>query len=558
MNKRFLNAVQSSQWKVVPRPDESDDVQVVQNPTDRENSPGKQDFRHRLLRDATAFYRNDTSHFLGELQEAESLLYQKVNLVSKIDFLPPKRKTSPHKDWQESQALGFDKQLSDTDSEIDFVQRIERKKHKNDEPEKLIVDVNDFIDTFSVLREPVYHRINKTKPDDFDKKSEYDFLLNQVPPLREMGGDGETPGLVADFVEQLPSDYVVKNVKPICEPSITRQDVLPFVDDPIMIYGEIHHQTHFAMGTVEDVCPCHSEIPQHISESNQEQEPSTCLNETKVSELRPAPEKMESREHVNPVHSLRENTMVVENQIGDAGINDDEPSDDGNNDVSTSVVAQLPEILEHLGKFAGDQCESLADYIKDKVYDGSRLIAFCGLKRGVGCSTMTLLAARGIMRHGLKTAVIDANFEFPNLNALITGQQQNKQQAEESWVNILHGTVTWETLGMTPKDMPLFTVFPLAENALVNWSQYEPERLQQETNRFVSTLQEYFDLILLDCGCFEAACEEITWGELALFQPDGVILVRNPKETPAELLEPCCREILNGGIGAFGVAENFV
>ena len=570
-NKRFLNAAPSSQWKIVPKPDESDDAQVVQNRTDQDNRPARQDFRHRLLRDATAFYRNDTSRFLGELQKAESLLCQKVNLVSKIDFLPPKRKTSPPKDRQETQDQGFDEQLSDTDSEIVTVQRIGRKKYQSDEPEKLIVDVNDFIDTFSVVREPVYHRVNKKKPADCDKKSEYDFLLNRVPQQRGKDEDAETPDLVADFTEQLPPDtseqfppdtVVAGNGKLILEPSVICQDVLPFIDDPIVFHDATHHQTHFAIGIVEAVYPCHSEILQPVFENHREQESSTCRNETEVTETRTVPE-----ENIAVADQIRDATGKEAETEADVNAetvvpSDNAPSDDIDDDVvdvaenetSTTLIAHLPGILEHLGEFAGDQCEVLVDYIKDKVYDGSRLIAFCGMKRGVGCSTMTLLAARGILRHGLKTAVIDANFECPNLNVLIAGQRQN----EESWVDILHGTVAWETLGITPKDMPLLTVFPLTQNALVNWSRYEPERLQQETNRFVSILQESFDLILLDCGCFENAFEEITWGELALFQPDGVILVRNPKETPLEMLEPCCRDILNGGIGAFGVAENFV
>ena len=604
-NRRLLNAAQSSQWKIVPKPDESDDAPVVPSPTDQENRPGGQDFRHRLLRDATAFYRNDTSHFLGELQKAESLLYQKVNLISKIDFLPSKRKTSPLKERQETPDRGFDEQLSDAGSDIATVQRIVGKKRKSDEePEKLIVDVNDFIDTFSLVREPVYHQVNKKKPVDCDRKTEYDFLLDRVPLKRENDNDrnGETPGHVADFAERLPPGNLVAgnlvdgNVKFVHEPSIVSRDVLSFVDDPIVFHDTIQHPAHFAIGIVEAVYPCRPEILQPVPENNREQESSIRLNESDGSVERTVPDenifavedqvrdatvkKTEAEteacakvktavpgdivpsadraadvtEADDALAAVDDATGVDDVAVGDVDIDDAADADVAENETSTTFFAQLPGIIEHLGEFAGDQCDVLADYIKDKVYDGSRLIAFCGMKRGVGCSTMTLLAAWGIMRHGLKTAVIDANFEFPNLNALVAGQAQN----EESWVNILHGTVAWETLGITPKDMPMLTVFPLAQNALANWSQYEPERLQQETNRFVSTLQESFDLILLDCGCFENAFEEITWGELALFQPDGVILVRNPKETPFEMLEPCCRDILNGGIGAYGVAENFV
>jgi hypothetical protein len=557
-NKRVLNTLQSSQWKIVPGPDESDDVQVAQNPIGQETimqeaRPARQDFRHRLLRDATAFYRNDTSRFLGELQKAESLLHQKVNLISKIDFLPPKRKTHSQQDHHEAQGRGFDKQLSDTDSDIVTVQRIERKNRKKDEPEKLIVDVNDFIDTFSVAREPVYQRVSTKKASDNNGKSEYDFLLDQVSQKRENDGIHDTIDHIppVDIVE----NNVTENANRLCEPSIISQDVLPFVDDPFVILDALHLQTSFAITTVEDAYPCHSDIPQAISENNQQQESwieREEIRETGVSEEQTLPEKniISDEDHICNVR----NVTVKEIEVDEVVSWGEESEVVAKIEVPPPVVAQLPGILERLGEFAGDQCDILADYIKDRVYDGSRMIAFCGMQRSVGCSTMTLLAAKGIMRLGLKTAVVDANFEFPNLNTVITGQQEN----DASWVNILHGADDWETLGITPKDMPLLTVFPLAENALVHWSRHKPERLQQETNRFVALLQEYFDLILLDCGCFENTFEEITWGELALFQPDGVILVHNPKEIPLEMLEPCCREILNSGINTFGIAENFV
>ena len=231
----------------------------------------------------------------------------------------------------------------------------------------------------------------------------------------------------------------------------------------------------------------------------------------------------------------------------------DETREDDNPSKQASQPC-MPTILERFEEFAPEQYDVLVEYIKDKVYDGKRLIAFCGEQRNVGCSTLTLLAAKGIARHGLKTAVIDANFEFPNLFATLTDQNENA----DSWVDVLHGKIDWQALSITPEDSPLLTFFPLAKNALADWSNHEPERLQLETNRLITTLHEHFDLILLDCGCFDETFEEITWGELELFQPDGVVLVRNPKTAKPETWEPLCHEMQIGGICSFGVAENFV
>ena len=560
-NIKLLKTSPSSQWKVVPQQDESesDDVPDGSNRNKPESRPEesrttRQPPGFRVLRDANAFYRNDTSHFLGELQQAETQLFAKVNTANKIDFFPAKRKKSPKTESNDAQNRGFDEQLSD--SNIVSVPKPRKSDHKNTETEKLIVDIDDFVETFSVFRKPDYLRRNEKKDKKssaLEQRSEFDFLLEQIQQRRENDAICQTIDDCPDTQGRVVIEDIAESMDNVGEPSITCHEFFPFVDSTIVVDGTMPHLTGMTFGTVEDVCPCHTEIPLKLPETHREVEIPPQQNDVRVFQEHDASTHNHTPAEEQNVSEKKTESVEVTN-AHDASVCANKPFQDAGNDFSLSVMTQLPEILERLCELAGEQCDSLVDFIKDKVYDNSRLIAFCGMKRGVGCSTMTMLAAKGITRHGLKTAIIDANFEFPRFNAMVTGQPEN----EASWVNVLHGTVSWETLGITPKDMPLLTIFPLAENALVNWSQYEPERLQQETNRFVSTLQEYYDLILFDCGCFEDTFEEITWGELALFQPDGVILVCNPKETPFEVLKPCCREILSGNIGVIGVAENFV
>ena len=573
-NLQLWNAVSSSQWKIVPQQDEPDDVLNEQTQIKPESHSTRLNARQRLLRDATAFYRNDTSLFLGELQQAETQLYEKVNSVSKIDFLPPKRKSSHKAGSHYSQSQAFVEQLSDSNTAP--YSKTRKIDHKKSEPEKLIVDVIDFVETFSVFRDPFYLRENIKNTSEPETKSEFDFLLEQVQQRREKYAVCETIDNTSEDSEDMGHvsfNDIAKDMDTIHEQTTICQDVFSFVDSTIVADGTIQHQASSTFGTMANVYPCHLEINQNTSDISRGMETLISQSEIKVSrdhdeathiDEQELSENMVSHDCTSPVFSIEANTIACgdqfhdtaagESQATDASTQNGNPSEVVKNHFTFPVVVQLPDILEQLGELAGVQCDGLADYIKDKVYDGSRLIAFCGMKRRVGCSTMTMLAAKGIMRHGLKTAIIDANFEFPRLNAMVTGQRES----EASWINILHGTASWETLGITPKDIPLFTIFPLAENSLVNWSQHEPERLQQETNRFVLVLQEYFDLILFDCGCFEDSFEEITWGELALFQPDGVVLVCNPRETPLEMLEPCCQELLSGNIEVFGVAENFV
>ena len=595
-NKRLLNIASSSQWKIVSQPDEQEDTApVTKNRDERENRRDRQETGQRSLRDADAFYKNDTSNFLGELQKAKTLLYQQTGPTCKIDFFPSKRKGRRKEISHDIQGKGIEDFFSDT-GVVPIPRTGQKNCPKEAEPEKLIVDVNDFVETFSAFREPVYLMGNRKSSPAPEVKSEVECLLDQVQLRRKNGKTPETPELVPDSPEHdSPGDtvdsaankaqsagsrYPREEENDKISPAILENDAdqtqwennsaLCSLHSAISVEPEYTEQ--LVVNTLT-ILPLHEirDLPEHDTICHVDEPsvpvsvvPETATPEIAMPETATIPEKMEMKETAVETESfdetlptsdpVEETITALEKRINVVAAKETERKD---TIPSRPAIPTLPGILDRLEEFASDRCNSLTDYIKDKVYDGSRLIAFCGMKRGDGCTTLTLLAARGITRHGLKTAVIDANFEFPQLNVLMTGRR-DAQNNQASWVNILHGTADWETLGLTPKDMPLLTVFPLAENALVNWSQHEPERLQQATNRLVANLQEHFDLILLDCGCLEDSFEEITWGELALFQPDGVMIVCNPKKTPNELLEPCCREILGSGIDTYGVAENFV
>jgi hypothetical protein len=255
----------------------------------------------------------------------------------------------------------------------------------------------------------------------------------------------------------------------------------------------------------------------------------------------------------HPIHAANEEHKIVDNHEGESDMKTIDSV------ITDSYSRKFPSIVKQLEGLAAEQCDLLAEYIRDKVYRRRRLHAFCGMRRHVGCSTMALTAAKTITRYGLKTALIDANFDYPHLGTACPKKQlpENALEFEACWTDVLQGKTGWESLGFSPENIVLLRIFPLRENVLASWTDYQLEFLQQAVNRFITTLHEHFDLILLDCGAFEPPDEEITWGEIELFQPDSVILVRNPNQTSAEDMEPFYQEMTVGGIEEIGIAENF-
>lgn len=555
------NDDRASRWKIFPTSDEhadetfsTSDVRSVPRDSAREGNANSR-------RAPAGFYRNDTSGFLGELQEAENLLHQKVRLASKIDFRPPSRKTSFRTGVSVAEEADIDRLLSDAD--VVPEDRRNKISPKNVEQEKLVVDVNDFVETFAVMRDPVYLKGKRKETILPDTSGEIEHILDGAWLKRKIEHDGKT-------IEEKPTPPHDASSADRPETDIDR-DI--DTDDEMDVDTNVPEHATVAVVTLD------REPDREHAEERPAEPP---IVEETAEQTVTVPEKVEVKPIIETVADKNVSRTIARSlvaemrtsviakakeieieTVAEPDLHDDIRNDTDNDandnigdndDIATEPVkATLPGVLRRLAEFAGDQCDLLAEHVKDRVYDGNRLIAFCGMKRGAGCSTMTLLAAKGMTQLGLKTAVIDANFEFPRLNAIVTG----RQDARDCWVDILHGDNDWESVAISPEDASLLTVFPLAENSLVNWSQHEPEILQQETNRLIATLHEQFDLVLLDCGCFEDAFAEITWGELELFQPDGVVLVYAPKETAVDAIVPCCREIAGEGIKVFGTAENF-
>ena len=582
---------------------------------------------HELMNRYTTFYKNPTGDFFWKLQEAERLLYKKIHLISKIDFPAQKRRMLD----REVAESGEPETLADVLSDPGMKYVVEQPKSRAKQTEnKLVVEVETFVESFSKMKTPEYR--NHLKNESWKKTPlPYEKLFDKIhpkvdakcntsttvharpgEPLQDgewhyvsafpegidmdtkvetdsnpVGSETETSSSSEDAtlrpVSAVPGDAIYSIQSKIPEPesvtpALQRADVSLANSRDEAINKDFLKQN---IGSVEQKKPKKNAAGSDATENNStvtgkcsladKGAPSVVFSATDSSPFEPLVASPLEKTNANePERSSDIVTQVTTHSIV-AEVNDMQKTEDAPEKKPASKVV-FPTIIQRLEKLAPKQYDMLAEHIKNKVYDGNRLIAFCGMKRQVGCSTMALAAAQGMSRHGLKTIVVDANFEFPMLGTLSTsglststsesdgmGEGQNRLNPSETpcWVEVLLGKADWETIGFSPDDRHLLTILPLSENALTSWSHVEPEELQQKTNRLIADLHEHFDLVLLDCGSFDPEYEEITWGELELFQPDGVVLVRNPKTVPPEKMEPYRRNLRACGMEEFGVAENF-
>ena len=168
-----------------------------------------------------------------------------------------------------------------------------------------------------------------------------------------------------------------------------------------------------------------------------------------------------------------------------------------------------------------------------------------GCRRGQGCTTLLLIAAKRLAARGLKVVMVDANFENPML------ARRLGLLPEAGWEKVLTGDLSLaEVLIESIEDR--LAILPLQTPA--SSLQEGPDLAGN-----LDPLRQHFDVVLVDLGrCStkaNAAGGPLTAGRRWL---DAVVLVNDVRCTPrAELIQAAAR-LRATGLVELGVAENYV
>jgi Mrp family chromosome partitioning ATPase len=192
-----------------------------------------------------------------------------------------------------------------------------------------------------------------------------------------------------------------------------------------------------------------------------------------------------------------------------------------------------------LGRAAGIQLDRLADGVACGLAEGRRVAALAACRRGEGCTTLLLCAARRLADRGLKVIMVDADFDTPALGRRLG------LLPETGWEDVLAGRLpVGEAVIESHADglavLPLRG--PLAADA---------DALP--TGQTLATLRKHYDLVLVDLGQLDPVAQSVARQGI-----EAVVLVRNVRFTPSEDLAGMGDRLATSGIWEAGVAENFV
>ncbi len=177
--------------------------------------------------------------------------------------------------------------------------------------------------------------------------------------------------------------------------------------------------------------------------------------------------------------------------------------------------------------------------------DGLKTLAITGSRRGEGRSTLAMCLARCAAQSGISVAIIDADFQRPNLAGQIG------LEIAYGWQDAASGKIPLAEAAVK-SIADRVTVLPLETSTAAT-----PLSLaDSNVTSIFRTAADTFDLVVIDLGPMAAGEEPLfPTGEASPF--DAVIVLRDLRYATATESQAVARRLQASGVEAVGIAENY-
>ena len=201
-----------------------------------------------------------------------------------------------------------------------------------------------------------------------------------------------------------------------------------------------------------------------------------------------------------------------------------------------------PKTCETLQQQCGDRFAKIAEGLLAAARRGRKIVAVTGIVRGEGRTTMTLCLARQMAAMNVPVALIDGDFENPQLDLRLG------IDVSSGWEEVLAGQLPLEEVAIASLSDNL-TILPLGQPMAVP----EEESIRRRIAATLARLAAHYEMILIDSGPYEG----LLCGRRGM-SVDNVIVVRDGCGTQPDQLSATLERLRCDGVAVVGVAENFV
>jgi Mrp family chromosome partitioning ATPase len=204
-----------------------------------------------------------------------------------------------------------------------------------------------------------------------------------------------------------------------------------------------------------------------------------------------------------------------------------------------------PTTCDELLTSSPDDWEGAARQLLDAAKQGCKVVAVAGLRRGEGRSTLALCLARLAAESGAKVALVDADFEHPQLSELLgVGAECDWREALAEGLPLAEAAILGLADGLTL--LPLQSAAAISE---ISFGQPAVVKMLRDASKF-------FDLVLVDAGPLAGPEHAARWGGKSC-PFDGGLFVRDLRRTDAEEAAATVGQLRKNGLSHVVVVENF-
>lgn len=229
-------------------------------------------------------------------------------------------------------------------------------------------------------------------------------------------------------------------------------------------------------------------------------------------------------------------------------------------DTTTSGRGKFRPMLEvdgylwpkNVGKLASPSHRAmgqLIEAVRERIRRGQKAIGLQGCRPGDGSSTLLLAVARRLADHGLRVAMVDADFRHPTLARRLG----------------LSPTAGWEEAAPGRLALADVVVESLRDGvSLAPWCASAATDLRTtaakpaQAVRCLDELRRHYDAVLVDLGSAAAQADHAELSEAVRSRLDAILVVRHASDVSASELEGVCQRLAASGKAELAVVENFV
>jgi len=208
---------------------------------------------------------------------------------------------------------------------------------------------------------------------------------------------------------------------------------------------------------------------------------------------------------------------------------------------------QWPTACLDLTTRVGREWDPFIDQLMTQMGQGQKCLAFAGVERGSGRTTVTLATARQLAERGLRPVVVDADLENPTL-------------VRGCGISVQTG---WDDLVASELGLGEALIVSVEEGVTLMPWRGGHQTLSQlagmvRTATIFGTLREQYDLVLLDAMPLvgkTAISDFAAFGHAVHL--DAIYLVHHPGLTSREQLSSACSKLRRAGAPLAALIENF-